>query len=133
LCAQKENNCTIRWKSREVFITELLRREWVGLFLTPTGALHVNFGHMHLGILDGESATFSAKPGCLARAQKDQTSTQFPDSPSLVHNRRTQADMNELPSAFGSGHGFFAACYCLQGDSLFTHADSGYRKLLASR
>ena len=34
--------------------------------------------------------------------------------------------MNEVPSAFGSGHGFFATCYPPQGDSLFTHADSGY-------
>ncbi len=71
------NNCTIRWKSREVFITELLRREWVGLLLTPTGALHVYFGDMHLGILNGESATLSATPGCLAQAEKDQTSAQF--------------------------------------------------------
>lgn len=51
----------IRWKSREVLITEVLRRERIGLLPPPGGAFQVYFGQMYLGILEGEPATFNPK------------------------------------------------------------------------
>ena len=47
-------NGTIRWRGKEVFITEILRRERIGLLPMPTGAFQVYFGQLHLGILDGQ-------------------------------------------------------------------------------
>ncbi len=60
-------NGTIRWRSKEVFITEVLRRERVGLLPTSADAFQVYFGGLHLGLLDGETATFTANHGCLIR------------------------------------------------------------------
>jgi hypothetical protein len=51
----------------------------------------------------------------------------------FAQNSRTEADLNEVPSAFGSGHGFLAACYPPQDDSPFTEADLGYQTFLAIR
>ncbi len=41
-------NGTILWKSREVFITEVLRRERIGLLPAPNRAFQVYFGQMYL-------------------------------------------------------------------------------------
>ena len=60
-------NGTIRWKSKEVLITEVLRRERIGLLRTSTDAFQVYFGGLHLGMLDGETATFNPNPGCMMR------------------------------------------------------------------
>ena len=54
-------NGTIRWKGREAFITEVLRRERIGLFPAPNGAFQVYFGPMYLGILEGESSNIQPK------------------------------------------------------------------------
>jgi len=59
-------NGTIRWRGKEVFITEVLRREQIGLLPMPAGAFEVYFGELHLGILDGETATFNPNRECLA-------------------------------------------------------------------
>jgi hypothetical protein len=59
-------NGTIRWRGKEVFITEVLRRERIGLLPMPAGAFQVYFGQLHLGILDGETAIFNPNRGCLA-------------------------------------------------------------------
>ena len=48
----------IRWKSREVFITVVLRRERIGLLPAPNGVFQAYFGQMYLGILDGGPSTF---------------------------------------------------------------------------
>lgn len=53
----------IRWRSKEVFITEVLRRERIGLLPTSTAAFQVYFGSLHLGILDVQTATFAPNPG----------------------------------------------------------------------
>jgi len=58
------NNGAIRWRSKEVFITEVLRRERVGLLPTSADAFQVYFGGLHLGLLDGKTATFTANRGC---------------------------------------------------------------------
>ncbi len=60
-------NGTIRWKSKEVFITEVLRRERIGLLPTPAGAFQVYFGQMHLGTLESDTFTFNPNPRCLIR------------------------------------------------------------------
>lgn len=60
---------TIRWRSKEVFITEVLRRERVGLLPRLTNTLEIYFGELQLGLLDGETATFSPNPDCLVRPQ----------------------------------------------------------------
>lgn len=65
-------NGTIRWKSREVFITEVLRRERVGLIPTPKGAFQVYFGQMYLGILEGEPSTFNPNRRCLPDTQRNE-------------------------------------------------------------
>jgi hypothetical protein len=59
-------NGTIRWKSKEVFITEVLRRERIGLLPTPAGALGVYFGQLHLGIIDAGTTTFNPNRECFA-------------------------------------------------------------------
>lgn len=88
-------NGTIRWKSKEVFITEVLRRERIGLLPTPTRAFQVYFGQMHLGIPDGETATFSPNPGCLARLPtKDLKSTTF-----RVARKNERADARDATRA----------------------------------
>ena len=46
------NNGTIRWKSKEIFVTEVLRRERIGLLPTETGTLEVYFGKLRPGVLD---------------------------------------------------------------------------------
>lgn len=64
-------NGTIRWKSREVFITEVLRRERIGLLPAPNGAFQVYFGEMYLGVLEGETSTFNPNRLCLPQTQKN--------------------------------------------------------------
>lgn len=59
-------NGTIRWRGKEVFITEVLRRERIGLLPILSGAFQVHFGQLYLGILDGETAVFNPNRGCLA-------------------------------------------------------------------
>ena len=62
-------NGTIRWKSREVFITEVLRRERIGLLPVANGAFQVYFGQMYLGILESETSTFNPNRQCLPQSQ----------------------------------------------------------------
>ena len=66
-------NGTIRWKSRELFITEVLRRERIGLLPAGNGAFHVYFGEMYLGTLEGETATFNPNRQCLPRMERSHT------------------------------------------------------------
>jgi transposase InsO family protein len=65
------NNRTIRWKSKEVFITEVLRRERVGLLPRSTDTFEIYFGELQLGLLDSQTATFRPNPGCLLRQSLD--------------------------------------------------------------
>ena len=62
-------NGMIHWKSRVVFIKELLRRDPIGLLPTRNGAFQVYFGHMYLGILESEAAAFNPNRQCLPRTQ----------------------------------------------------------------
>jgi hypothetical protein len=50
-------NGALRWKSKKVFITEVLRRERIGLLPTSTNTFEIYFGGLHLGILDDATAT----------------------------------------------------------------------------
>jgi hypothetical protein len=63
------NNGTIRWKSSEVFVTEVLRRERIGLVPVPNGAYEVYFGQMYLGLLEGETLSFSPNRHGLPQTQ----------------------------------------------------------------
>ena len=74
-------NGTIRWKSREVFITEVLRRERIGLLPAPDGAFQVYFGEMYLGILESETSTFNPNIQCLPETQKNSCSFRGDVSP----------------------------------------------------
>jgi hypothetical protein len=56
-------------KSREVFITEVLPRERIGLLPAPNGAFQVYFGQMYLGILEGEPSTFNPNRDPLPQTQ----------------------------------------------------------------
>lgn len=61
-------NGTIRWKSKEIFITEVLRRQAVGLIPNTSRAFDVYFGTLHLGTIDGDKAKFIPKSTCLTQA-----------------------------------------------------------------
>jgi len=63
-------NGTIRGKSREVFIAEVLRRGRIGLLPTPNRAFQVYFVQMYLGMLEGETATFNPNRECLLETQR---------------------------------------------------------------
>ena len=54
-------NGIIRWKNREVFITEVLRHQAVGLLQGGNNTLEVYFGSLHLGTVDCQSAKFIPK------------------------------------------------------------------------
>jgi len=54
-------NGTIRWKNREIFITEVLRDQPVGLLQGSDNALEVYFGSLHLGTVDWQSTKFIPK------------------------------------------------------------------------
>ncbi len=58
-------NGTIRWKSKEIFVTEVLRRERIGLLPTENGTFEVYFGKLRLGVLDSGTGTFNPKNACL--------------------------------------------------------------------
>jgi hypothetical protein len=57
-------NGTIRWKSKEIFVTEVLRRERIGLLPTPAGTFEVYFGKIRLGVLNSGTATFNPNHAC---------------------------------------------------------------------
>ncbi len=61
-------NETIRWKSKEVFITEVLHRQAVGLLRNTNSAFDVYFGTLHLGTLAGDQAKFTPRSTCMTRA-----------------------------------------------------------------
>ncbi len=54
-------NGTIRWKNQEIFITEVLRDQPVGLLQGSDKALEVYFGSLHLGTVDWQSTKFIPK------------------------------------------------------------------------
>ena len=45
-------DATLRWKSRKVFVSSLLKRHFVGLEQVGDGVWSVYFGPVHLGWLD---------------------------------------------------------------------------------
>ena len=53
-------NGTIRWKNREIFITEVLRGKNLGLRQTESQQVEVYFGRLHLGTID-DSLRFITK------------------------------------------------------------------------
>ncbi len=61
-------NGTIRWKSKEIFITEVLRRQTIGLLPNLNSAFDVYFGTLHLGTIDEHQAKFTPRSACLSQA-----------------------------------------------------------------
>ncbi len=59
-------NGTIRWKSKEIFVTEVLRRERIGLLPTQAGTFEVYFGKLRLGVLDSGTGTFNPNSACMS-------------------------------------------------------------------
>lgn len=59
---------TIRWNSREVFITEVLRRQVVGMLPNTNSAFDVYLGTLHLGTIDGDRPKFTPRSTCLTQA-----------------------------------------------------------------
>ena len=68
-CAQCARLARFTGKAGKVFITEVLRRERIGLLPTRNGAFQVYFEHMYLGILESETATFNPNRQCPPQAQ----------------------------------------------------------------
>ena len=61
-------NGTIRWKGKEIFITEVLRRQPIGLIPNTSSAFNVYFGSLHLGTIGGDQAKFIPRSTCLIQA-----------------------------------------------------------------
>lgn len=81
-------NGTIRWKSKEIFVTEVLRRERIGLLPTETGTFEVYFGKLRLGVLDSGTGRSNPNNACLTTGDPTYSDT-FATTDDLSGSKRS--------------------------------------------